>query len=203
MKTLFGIIFCLPLIAIGQDYDIAFKKGEVKVLRAGKEVTGRVQVGDRVEVGTGGLVVLKNTQETIKLTENSVLVPSTLNVQGESVVDLLRGGLVAHVNKKAFKVRTRTASMGVRGTRFFVSEVGKDLWMCVKEGEVEVKGIKGETRSVTAGKGVFVKDGRAGKARPFEWTKQINWDTESESQALPADIKINAIYKELIEHNYD
>lgn len=60
------------------------------------------------------------------------------------LIDLQEGGVLSHTKKKPnqphfFRVKTRTAVLGVRGTTFFVkAETGKDLFLCTCEGSVAI-----------------------------------------------------------------
>ena len=58
-----------------------------------------------------------------------------------SEVGLLRGTFLSFVDpksKQSFKVKTRTASLGVRGTKFWVSESREETYLCVCKGDVEI-----------------------------------------------------------------
>lgn len=64
--------------------------------------------------------------------------------EGPSLVEVLKGKLFAFIRNvpkkgKEFKVRTRTAAMGVRGTKFLVLEEEKESYLCVCEGVVEAR----------------------------------------------------------------
>jgi len=192
-----------PLSA--HPYTIVYKKGDVKIVRQGKEHPGdKVQSGDKILVAANSLAILKSNRETLKLTQDTdIVVKEFSSKEGPTLLEMAKGGIIAKVNKKSFSVRTKTAAMGVRGTQFFASDDGTDLWMCVQEGEVTLKDSRGRNQDVPAGKGVFVKSGKSGAARAFEWTKKINWDMESKEGALPEGMKIEANYQELLDHNYD
>lgn len=69
-------------------------------------------------------------------------------------IELLNGSLYAKVkpinDKKLRKfdklvIKTRTASMGVRGTRFFITEEKESSYLCVCEGVVEARTLSGKS----------------------------------------------------------
>ncbi len=88
----------------------------------------------------------------------------------------------------------------MRGTQFFVSATeGKDAWMCVQEGTVNVSQKK-KTVDVPAGKGVFAGATEICKPQAYAWTKGINWKMDPKEGQL--DHKINLKY-DLLENFYD
>ena len=88
----------------------------------------------------------KNSRLIIRTADGKILRFSEgiAKYEGPSLIDLLKGKLFAFIrdvpNKgKEFQVRTRTAAMGVRGTKFLVLEDEKESYLCVCEGVVEAK----------------------------------------------------------------
>lgn len=111
-------------------------QGEVRVERAGGALPLRVgdavQEFDRVVVGpTGSAGITLKDETLISLGPNSALVidafafDSKTN-QGRVETSILRGamryvtGLVGHMNPKAIRVSTPSATIGIRGTEFIV-----------------------------------------------------------------------------------
>ncbi len=130
-------IFALPAAAATADAGtIKSVRGQVTVERAGKSVA--VQVGDpvfegdRVRVRGDGSVGISLRDETlISLGPNSNLVidayaynPTTR--EGAVETSILKGtlryvtGLIGRLNPAAIKVKTPTATVGIRGTDFIV-----------------------------------------------------------------------------------
>jgi hypothetical protein len=130
-------IFALPAAAVTADAGtIKSVRGQVTVERAGKSV--EVQVGDpvfegdRVRVRGDGSVGISLRDETlISLGPNSNLVidayaynPTTR--EGAVETSILKGtlryvtGLIGRLNPAAIKVKTPTATVGIRGTDFIV-----------------------------------------------------------------------------------
>lgn len=192
------ILFLLLNFALAQTYQIIHKKGVVTIEREGKVIPGtEVKVGDQVRVEKDGLAILRAPGETIKLLSDTTIQVS--EISQSSTLRLFVGGVISKIDKKGFAIKTKSTSMGVRGTQFFASVDEKDVaWMCVNEGIVDVGGV-----AVPAGKGVFVKDGSTSKPRAFAWTKQINWNMDEKNGELESEVKIEANYSDLLEHAYD
>lgn len=69
---------------------------------------------------------------------------------------------IKDTGKRSFKVKTATATMGVRGTKFFVEANPDKTYLCVCEGKVEARHIDGNMKSamVAAGDDLDIrKDG--------------------------------------------
>lgn len=66
----------------------------------------------------------------------------------KSVIQLLRGKIISIVSKltpnETFRIKTRHASIGVRGTKFVVQDKGDETYLCVCEGVVEV--VRGKNK---------------------------------------------------------
>lgn len=189
-------MFGLCQLAIAETYTVAYQKGTFEILRNNKKVDPPVQSGDVIKVHKGSLVVLKSPQEVLKIMHDTVIRPQ--ETKDGSVIDLIKGSIVSKVTKKSFQVRSRYTTMGVRGTQFFVSASGEDLWMCVEEGVVNVQ-KKNESVDVPAGKGVFIGK-TVSKPEAYAWTKGINWKMEASDGNL--DHKINLNY-DVLENFYD
>jgi ferric-dicitrate binding protein FerR (iron transport regulator) len=200
MKTILCLVLLLSSFPVLADayYEITYQKGNVEVTREGKIVAPPIKVGDRIKVSKGGLLVLKGQGEIIKLMGDTIIKPMT--TKEGTLIDLVKGAVVSLITKKAFNVRTKSTVFAVRGTQFFVSAgEGKDAWMCVQEGVVNVQ-KKSKTIDVPAGKGVFVNANEISKPQSYEWTKGINWKMDPKEGQL--DHKLNLKY-DLLENFYD
>jgi len=199
MKNLF-LLICLvcSLPVWSLTYEVVYQKGKVEITRSGKPVSPPVLTGDRVVVHKGGILVLKAPQEVLKLMGDTIIEPT--QEKEETMITLVRGALVSQVTNKAFKVKTRSTSFGVRGTQFFVSaQGGDDVWMCVKEGVVNAQNPKSSV-DVPAGKGIFADAKEITKPQPFAWTKGINWKMSDKEGDLDHKVKLNY---DLLENFYD
>ncbi|HEX4049209.1 MAG TPA: FecR family protein [Elusimicrobiota bacterium] len=171
--------------------------------------------GDAVATGAGATAVVELADRTrLKLRESSRLVlnlPSARSTATEIFLSL--GGVFAKVTKRRpgeeFRVTTPTVAAAVRGTRFFTAygragAGGRDLWVCVDEGVVEVRtsASKGAL-SVPAGKGVLIKSGRAlTKPQAYDWTKKLNWNMDAGAGSVEDKTNLDAAYSDLLDQDY-
>ena len=114
-------------------------------------------------------------------------------------------------NGDSFKLRTKTVSMGVRGTKFFAAISKKrkksskdDVWMCVSEGKVVVNKL-GDSKEVLVkkGEGIVVKEGKAiSKPMPLPWTSNLNWSMNL-TENMENKLSIEQAYYDLLDIDYD
>lgn len=196
------LCFCFALVlstsSFADTYQVFFQKGKVEIFRNKKLSGPPVIPGDVIKVHRGGLLVLKSPQETLKIMHDTVITPR--EDKDGTIIEMVRGAVVAQVTKKNFKIKTRGSSFGVRGTQFFVQVNGPDdQWMCVNEGVVNVTSSS-KSIDVPAGKGVFVDKKSISKPQAYKWTKGINWKMDAKEGNL--DHKINLNY-DVLENFYD
>lgn len=173
--------FALLVLFLAGSAPAAFAAGDFGVVMAvsGEAVIGvkPVKVGDKVDendvVTTG-----KRSYVRILLREGVAMQvgsESTMRIarrEGEpTTVDLLKGFVLSRVKKSdpaaardKFRVRTASASLGVRGTTFFTKEeLDGRTFLCVCEGTVSARWTKGD-RKITAthhDKPVWLRAGKA------------------------------------------
>ena len=112
--------------------------------------------GDRVSTGEkgGAILILQQTgaQTALKLrprTRIRILESKKGEPQTQQIA-IEEGGLLAATQnsgniKRPFRISTRTATLGVRGTGFFLkAHEGQPIFLCVCQGEVELKS-RGDT----------------------------------------------------------
>jgi len=171
--------------------------------------------GDVVTTGKGATAVIELTDGSrLKLRESSRLrlEPSAAGSRATEVM-LLLGGVFARVTKRAagaeFRVRTPGAVAAVRGTEFFTAYgrargKARDLWVCVREGAVEVGSNAAKERlSVAAGQGVLIKAEKdLGKPQVYDWTKKLNWNMDSAKGAIEDKTNLDAAYADLLDQDY-
>lgn len=129
--------------------------GSVKLLRGKATLDGKeLHEGDAVNAGE---VVGTGERSMVRiLLESGVAMQigpaSEVRLEEEKkipVADLLRGELLSSIRKGSgelkYRVRSKSVSMGVRGTTFFVKTSSRGrTFLCVCEGKVEVKWKGGE-----------------------------------------------------------
>lgn len=196
------ILFSLQSYA---QINLFFEKGDVAIWRKQAQIkTKEILPGDSIKTGAKSLAILKNDRETLKIQENSEIVyqPGNNPAKDETIIDLKLGGIISAINKKQFKIKTKSSSMGVRGTQFFASVDDQDkVWMCVNEGSVEVQTEKNPSTMVNAGLGVFVTGGKTSPPKAFAWTKKINWEMDGVKPEEKIDIDTS--YEDILDFDYD
>lgn len=202
-----------PLFAHAYTAKITYLNGEVQV--GSKErwskasLNQKVAAGETVKTGKGATAIL-TTDDTsqLKLKENTEL---QLSDPAKNEVFLQFGAVFSKIKKAEethFKVKTKTATMGVRGTQFYTSygegeKQKDDVWMCVNEGLVAVESENQKPVLVKEGMGIYAPPRRAvSEPKPFGWTKDLNWNMDPAKGDVEDHTKIKAAY-DLIKQNYD
>lgn len=195
----------LPMMAAGK---VVFLNGKATI--SGKALTKNtvVKAGASLSCPSNCLAVIKfDTGSTLKINANSTVKIKDLNTEKNKASFFLTKGssFFKQDPKKKGKlfVGTKTSSMGVRGTQFFVSDEKKDLFMCVNTGSVWVFGKKNKDKVIVkAGEGVRVGD-RVSKPRFLPWTKNLNWNLDPDSGDLENKADIESSYKDPLHQDYD
>jgi hypothetical protein len=204
----------VSLSIFASDGKVLFSKGDVFInkIKATKGTTFNYQ--DQITVSSKGLAVLMiKPGTTIKLKENSVLtIKKPLRTKSSTSYSyLLSKGEIfikaTRTKKNRYSVTTKHATMGVRGTQFFVSSTGKDKkqdWMCVNEGKVEVKvhNTSG-TVLVNEGEGVAISGGILPKKKRYKWTNSLNWKFDGDAKAIEDSTDIQNINYNLEDKEYE
>jgi ferric-dicitrate binding protein FerR (iron transport regulator) len=127
-------------------------------------------------------------------------------IKGSSFFNVLKSKLI---KRDKFIVKTKFASLGVRGTEFFVSygkgKKPQDMWMCVNEGLVAVKRKSGKRETlVKEGEGVQVskRDGVTAPT-PLPWTKSLNWNMNVRKGDVINKVNIEDAYSDPLDKDYD
>lgn len=212
--------FPVPALAASQGSRIVRLRGRVYVERGTERLRAQdgqaVRGGDRVVTkGRAWAVIRLAGGTTLKMKERSELeIPAPGKGGIFQRVRLLGGGVFSKVDTRKsgrFEMETGSAVAAVRGTEFFTAygrkaKKGRDLWLCVNEGKVEVtsKGVKSSVL-VKKGEGIIVKP--AAKIAPpkaFAWTKDLNWNMDPDKGEVKDDSSLDSAYKDdLLDHDYD
>jgi hypothetical protein len=209
LLLVFILIFgALPDIAEGAQGKIAYSKGLVTVDAKPVALGQVVNEGQAVKTGEASIALVRlDDGSMLKLNANSELILDPGGVRLQS------GGVFSEVQKKKtthFYVRTKSVTMGVRGTRFFTAygkegKNGPDVWMCVEDGQVAVE-TPGNTKSVVVnpGEGIFVPSGKdVTPPKPYGWTKGLNWNMDPAKGDIVDHTSLKSQYHDLTDQNYD
>lgn len=197
------------LAAVG-DVTIQSKSGG----RLGKAGAAIAEGEEVVTAAKATAVIELPDGSRLKLRESGRLAV-TLPTEKSPITDisLTLGSVFAKVRKqlvgRSFRVRTDTAVAAVRGTEFFTAygnptPSGRDLWVCVNEGAVDVATTKSKKAlGIPAGKGVLIKSGLdLTKPQSYDWTKALNWNMDSEAGELEDKTNLEAAYTDLLNQDY-
>jgi len=119
----------------------------------------------QIKTAKGSAIHIKHGSKILKISGDTELTLTDLgNPDKPDRIDLKKGAVWAKIppmtkktkkrkKRRRFFLRTRSATMGIRGTRFSVHAAGEKTLTCVCEGEVEVK-TKGKVYQVAKGQGL-------------------------------------------------
>jgi ferric-dicitrate binding protein FerR (iron transport regulator) len=214
MRKILGLLVLMPAFANAYSAKLTYFSGDVQV--GAKDhwtkatLNQAVKSGDFVKTGKDATAILTlDNDSQLKMKDQSEL---QLSDPIKSEVFLHSGALFSRIKKSKethFRVRTKTVTMGVRGTQFYTSygeeeKQKQDVWMCVNEGLVAVESVSEEPVLVKEGMGVFVPVGKkVTEPKPYGWTKNLNWNMDPAKGEVADRIKIKAAYGDLLKHNYD
>ena len=213
------ILLCSLFLALQANIGkITTIQGEVKILRDSKSLQGKpsfvLENKDVVNTGNNSRTQLLFNDETlISLGENSTfsieeyLVDDTKPNDSEMSLEISKGilkaitGKIGKINPNKFKLKTRSATIGIRGTIFFVQimEDGSEYLVC-KKGAIIVESPQGITY-IPEGFYVLIQtDGNVGVPQPFteQELKRIENETgniESKEYVTVDDEKYTPIIK--------
>ena len=198
---------------------LLFVEGRVTVTVGGHKKEGRA--GDALESGDAVATARKATAvialpdgSRLKLRESSNIVLEIPGQSGGSMGGTLTlGGVFAKVTKRLagheFRVRAGDAVASVRGTQFFTAfgrpaKGGRDLWVCVGEGAVDVSAAGADkAQRVAAGEGVLIKSGRDLTApQAYNWTKTLNWNMDPAQGSVEDAADLDHAYSDLLDQDY-
>ncbi len=202
-----GLIFLLstsPLFAAGK---VLFLKGEVTLNSKALKKDDTLSDGDMLKTGEKSVVLVKFDEgSTIKLNEKSEVKVNLSQTKGKkSLFSMLRGTSFFKLDPEAkakLGVKTKRASLAVRGTEFFVAIMDNDDFMCVRKGAVLVQDKAKKRVLVKEGQGVSI--GKAVSKPSFlPWTEGLNWKLDSKEGDLENKVNIQEQYKSPLEQDYD
>jgi len=165
---LFFISVFMSGSAFAEVARIGFLKGEVTVNKRIATAGQDLAVGDKVETSSGKCTLLFGGKHIVHLGPNALLtVSQEKNPEGVTrpSANLEMGSVRALVQKTGdkgtkFTIRTRSATMGVRGTHVFVSTGAQDRFVTLS-GAAEVT-QKGAVTSTPLGAGQIIGSSSGG-----------------------------------------
>lgn len=122
----------------------------------------QLMINDLLQVSKRSYVNLEfSNTSTMRVGPGEIKITASMSKK-ETVVSLIKGTIFTFVRGLAknekFIVKTKRASMGVRGTKFLAMEEGEDSYLCVCQGTVEASNLKGKKTLVNAGEDIHITD---------------------------------------------
>lgn len=193
LKALFLAFLILPLTVsatLAEPLKALVVKGKVYVRAPGKDKFSTLKKGDEVvsksiiKTEENSLALLKNSTMTTKVIQRS-MIKITISKSGKAAATIGNGGALFRYlkgpksSKRAgLKIKTKTASLGVRGTTFMVYSGEKNnSILSVKEGSVDFRG-KSSLSDINVGAGNSTMTNQQNKnlkPRDFGLQEKINW----------------------------
>jgi FecR protein len=158
---------------------VTFKTGTATITHADKTVTqatkdAELNTGDTIETKEGRLQLALIDGGKVSLQPNTVYKINKYEFSGKedgteyAFTELLKGGLrtvsglVGHKNRDRYQLKTKAATIGIRGTEFTANFDGNTLIMTTNHGSVDVCN-DGGCLNATTGQSIVVSVGGAPK----------------------------------------
>lgn len=198
-------ILSLKTFAAPDLYKVVYKKGTIKMKRGDQQREvfkgDFLLAGDIIETKAKSLLILgfgESYRSRMKvgplgsLTLEGKQLDKDDNSEEKTFFFLKVGNiLVNYINKNKdknrLKVRTKNASMGIRGTEFFINTTeAQETLVAVKSGVVLAKHNSKKTGvPLSSEEGVvFTSDGASEMLTPPKWYKHINWNLDSTTKDI-------------------
>lgn len=177
---------------------IIFLKGTPYVLKGKKlsVITKKTILKDKdiIKTGARDLLIIKSKASTYKISPNSFI---KLDLREPAVINsqLAWGTVVVHFARKkveknkvlALRIKTKTASMAVRGTTLFTNvEKNGDTTTSVEHGHVDARPLNSTKETqVRDGKSVMISnETKLAHAKPQGFEHYINWSLDPSAKNL-------------------
>ncbi len=148
LKTIFLVLISFSILAFEAKLERIRGNVTVNGVQAVKGM--KLAEGNTIEAkGKKSLFIVRYSNGAKYMLRNGKLILKEFNIN-ESKINLISGKLITSIKNKTYKkdkfiVKTRTASLGVRGTKFWILESPKDTYLCVCEGTVSASNKKYQT----------------------------------------------------------
>lgn len=160
MKWILLVLFSFSVFA-KFEAKIVKSHGVVKVDGKKAKKNQLVEKGQVISaLGKKNFFIVKYSTGTSFLIRDGELLVEAVQPKA-TTFQLLNGTIHSYVNKKTDKnvtIKTKRASFGVRGTKFWLRESVSESYLCVCEGKVEVENDKGKI-SVERNQDLHVRTG--------------------------------------------
>lgn len=143
MKSIITIIFLLNCFSVlGFEYQVKRFNGKILVNDKPYSEKTILKEGDKITaIGKKSFIQIGYEDKSSYLIKNGEMVLEKVE-ENESIISLLKGKFFHYKKpglKRKFLLKTKNATMGVRGTKYMVEATEFYDYLCVCEGEVEAK----------------------------------------------------------------
>jgi hypothetical protein len=152
---------------------------EQDILKTEANSVAILELPDSSKIKVGPSTEIKIEKLVTQIEEQSFEKTSVILRTGKILIDVINKS-----SEPVLKVKTKNAAIGVRGTRFFISQEHSgdgNLWVAADHGELEVTSLrnKGMTEAIDPGQGLVIDQlGSFTQPQEYKWVKNINYDTE-------------------------
>jgi hypothetical protein len=160
----------ISMTALSSDFQVTRSKGEILVNGTKYHDQLKIITGDTIQaIGKKSFIQIKTSSGSVFLVKNGKLVIEKFTKK-TTLISLIRGKFFHFYdktkNRKSFKVKTKTAVMGVRGTKYMIDAQKDQSYLCVCQGVVlaQLKDSD-KTHTINTGDDIFLKNGSAHKQR--------------------------------------
>lgn len=216
MKKALLLLIFLNLLLFADIAKVVAIKGQATILRDNKTIP--LKIGSKL-LKNDTIKTLDNTKLQIIFKDNTIVtmgknshfeineyVYDEANKKYKANFGLFRGtfrtitGKIGKIAPEKFKLRSKTSSIGIRGTQILSNiQISGDTIFCT-EGEIEVISLaNGQKIELKAGEFVEIKEGKISAVQKFD-IKTIN-TTDSNTKFLPSEEKEDALEEFGVEVN--
>lgn len=203
-------LFLLSLSAFSSEIRVVYVKGDAFVLEdAAQRRLSKGDVldeGDSIETKKNSFLILDIGQHSKhKIDPETIVQIESLPYKFENGEELeapvqiylkvgtIMSDILQRSDNESAIVRTDSTSMGVRGTKFLVSQLDKDVLLSVSEGTVEIQNDN-QADIVQANQSIVVENDKVFTAiRPYKFQKKIDWSLKDKN--LEPFKKLNASFR--------
>ncbi len=179
--TRYLLLLLLPVLAVANIGKITVLKGDVSITRDTKQITAQtgtiLKKSDFIKTAKNAKVQIVFTDKTIfTIGKNSTLdiadylYDENKPSNNKAKFNVLKGaftsitGRIGKLNKSKFKLKTKSASIGIRGT---VVKANQEIIMCT-EGGITVTMLNGQSININAGNKVSIQGNKLGNIQKIQ-----------------------------------
>ena len=198
------LLLILPILMYANVGEVTVLKGDVKIQRVNKTIQAKsgsiLQKNDFIKTSKDGKVQIVFTDKTVfTIGKNSTLdiadylYDEAQPKKNKAKFNVLKGafssitGRIGKLNKSKFKLKTKSASIGIRGT---IVKANQETILCT-EGAITVTTLNGITVRIDAGQKTNVSTGTPSAPEAYTESDEKSLDSDAEYLGKPKDVASN------------